>query len=140
MYLVPERRVLLPQGVDLLPQPAVRGGPATLLPPQLLLQGAELLPQGLAEERGRRGQGGQALLLAHRVVSFRSVGWSDSSHCHLDLLPLLLVGDGSGGRQVLLEHFALLLQLAALLPLVLLELGQLLGLRLLELQTLFPGG
>lgn len=85
-------------------------------------------------------KGGQTLLLVHRVLSFRSVGWSVSPHCHLDLLPLLLVGDGSGGRQVLLKHLALLLQLAALLPLVLLKLGQLFGLRLLELQTLFPKG
>lgn len=39
-YLVPERTVLLVEGVDLLAQPALCGGPATLPPPQLLLQGA----------------------------------------------------------------------------------------------------
>ena len=53
-YLVPERTVLLAEGVDLLPQSALCGGPATLLPPQLLLHRAQLLLQHLA---GRtRGQ------------------------------------------------------------------------------------
>lgn len=50
-YLILERRVLLPEGVVLLPQAGVHGRPATLLPSQLLLQGAELLPQGLKTRR-----------------------------------------------------------------------------------------
>lgn len=81
-----------------------------------------------------RGQEGQELTTHHPLLS---ADWLPLTG-HLDLLPLLLVGDGSGRRQVLLEHLALPLQLAALLLLVLLELGQLLGLCLLKLCTLFP--
>lgn len=46
-YLIPQRVVLLSEGVCLLSQPVVRAGPAALLPLQLLLQGAQLLLQQL---------------------------------------------------------------------------------------------
>lgn len=52
-YLALERSVLLPEGVDLLPQSALCGSPATLLPPHLFLQGEQLLLQRLAEDKHR---------------------------------------------------------------------------------------
>ncbi|KAG7240406.1 hypothetical protein INR49_026977 [Caranx melampygus] len=55
-YLLPERAVLLAQSLHLLSQPTVCGAPATLLPPQLLLQGAQLLLQSLVEMT-RNGSG-----------------------------------------------------------------------------------
>lgn len=50
-HLVAQGAVLRPEGLHLLPQPAVSVGPARLPPLELLLQGAELLLQGLGHSQ-----------------------------------------------------------------------------------------